>query len=193
MSPGSVSRAKQLCSELRLESRSPRSAVGGQMALRAGVRGRFGEHLDNNVSRWFTGVRDAPGMNSAVRAATEVAGQFRIMSTDPVLLQETNNTVVWLRPEPVVAKVAVRAHSQDEVRLEHAVAVELKELGAEIARPVPGTRPVQHAGTGFVVTLWNGSRDQTELQYHPNSSLAHFSGSTLPWVRPRSACHRSMR
>ena len=93
-------------------------------------------------------------MNSAVRAAAEVAGQFGIVSTDPVLLQETNNTVVWLRPELVVAKVAVRAHSQDEVRLEYAVAVELYELGAENARPMPGTRPVQHAGTGFVVTLW---------------------------------------
>jgi hypothetical protein len=114
----------------------------------------FGEHWDDNVWRWLTGVRDAPGMNSAVRAAIEMAGQFRIMSTDPVRLQETNNTVVWLRPEPVVAKVAVRAHSQDEVRLEYAVAVELNELGADIARPMPGTRPVQHAGTGFVVTLW---------------------------------------
>ena len=155
--------------------------------------GRFGEQLDNNVWRWFTGVRDAPGMNSAVRAATEVAGQFRIMSTDPVLLQETNNTVVWLRPEPVVAKVAVRAHSQDEVRLEYAVAVELNELGADIARPMPGTRPVQHGGTGFVVTLWERIEDQTGLHYHPKSSLAHFSGSTLPWVRPRSVCHRSMR
>jgi hypothetical protein len=93
-------------------------------------------------------------MISAVRAATEVAGQFGILSADPVLLQETNNTVVWLRPEPVVAKVAVRAHSQDEVRLEYSVALELDALAAEVARPMPGTRPISHVGTGFVVTLW---------------------------------------
>jgi hypothetical protein len=93
-------------------------------------------------------------MISAVRAAIEVAGQFGISSADPVLLQETNNTVVWLRPEPVVAKVAVRAHSQDEVRLEYAVALELETLTAEVARPMPGTRPISHVGTGFVVTLW---------------------------------------
>lgn len=93
-------------------------------------------------------------MTSAVRAATDVAGGFGITNTDPVLLQETNNTVVWLRPEPVVAKVAVRADSQDEVRREHAVASELGALGAEVARPLLGTWPVSHSGTGFVVTLW---------------------------------------
>ncbi len=93
-------------------------------------------------------------MISAIQAATEVAGQFGITSTDPVLLQETNNTVVWLRPEPVVAKVAVRAHSQNEVRREYAVASELAALGAEVARPVSGTWPISHSGSGFVVTLW---------------------------------------
>jgi hypothetical protein len=93
-------------------------------------------------------------MTSAVQAAIDVAGKFGIMSTDPVLLQETNNTVVWLRPEPVVAKVAVRAHSQDEVRLEYAVASELEALGAETARPMPGTRPISHWSTRFTVTLW---------------------------------------
>jgi len=93
-------------------------------------------------------------MTSAVRAATEVAAQFGILSADPVLLQETNNTVVWLRPEPVVAKVAVRAHSQDDIRLEYAVALELDALEAEVARPMRGTQPISHAGTGFVVTLW---------------------------------------
>ena len=93
-------------------------------------------------------------MISAVQAATDVAGRFGITSTDPVLLQETNNTVVWLRPEPVVAKVAVRAHSQDEVRREYAVASELGALGAEVARPLPGTWPISHSDTGFVVTLW---------------------------------------
>lgn len=83
-----------------------------------------------------------------------MARQFGIISPDPLLLQETNNTVVWLRPEPVVAKVAVRAHSRVDLRLEHAVAAELTALGAEIARPLPATSPVTHAGTGFVVTFW---------------------------------------
>lgn len=93
-------------------------------------------------------------MTSALEVATEVAGELGIITTDPVVLQETNNKVVWLRPEPVVAKVAVRAHSQADLRLEFAVATELAASDAEIARPMPGTQPVVHPGTGFVVTFW---------------------------------------
>jgi hypothetical protein len=71
-----------------------------------------------------------------------------------MVLQETNNTVVWLHPKPVVAKVATRADAKGDVRLEHAVAVELVALGAEIAAPLPDAEPTVHRGTGFVVTLW---------------------------------------
>ena len=110
-------------------------------------------------------------MRSAVEAATEVARQFGIISPHPLLLQETNNTVVWLRPEPVVAKVAVRARSQLDLRLEYAVATELAAHDAEIARPIPATLPVTHAGTGFVVTFWERLEgpDRTDV---PASQLA---------------------
>ncbi len=58
--------------------------------------------------------------------------------TEPVLLQETNNTVVWLRPSPVVAKVTTRtdSDSKHDVRLEHAMGSELATHGADIAAPV---------------------------------------------------------
>jgi len=71
-----------------------------------------------------------------------------------LVVQETNNTVVWLRPEPVIAKVAVRADSRSDACLEHAVASELAALGAETASPMLATTPVSHPQTGFVVTLW---------------------------------------
>ena len=71
-----------------------------------------------------------------------------------MLLQETNNTVVWLRPAPVVAKVATRTDSKLDVRLEHAIGTELATLGADTAVPVQGLEPVEHPPTGFVVTLW---------------------------------------
>ncbi len=74
--------------------------------------------------------------------------------SDPVLLHETNNTVVWLRPSPVVAKVATRADAKRDVRLEHAVATELAVLGADIAYPLPEAEPVEDGSSGFVVTLW---------------------------------------
>jgi hypothetical protein len=93
------------------------------------------------------------------------------VSTEPVLLQETNNTVVWLRPEPVIAKVGVRAHSQDEIRLEHAVALELCALGAESARPIQGARPTSHPNTGFIVTVWE-RLDGTDRARVPPDDLA---------------------
>lgn len=89
-----------------------------------------------------------------MRAAVEVATACGIQVTEPALLQETNNTVVWLRPSPVVAKVATRPASKLGVRREHAVASELATLGANIAVPLPGLEPVEHLPTGFVVTLW---------------------------------------
>ena len=44
-------------------------------------------------------------MTPGVQAAVEVAGQFGLTVEDPTLIQETNNTVVWLRPHSVIAKV----------------------------------------------------------------------------------------
>jgi Ser/Thr protein kinase RdoA (MazF antagonist) len=110
-----------------------------------------------------------------VQAAIEAAEQFGILTTDPLLLQETNNTVVWLRPEPVVAKVAVREDSKAEIRLEHAVAVELAALGAEIARPVPGMSPVLHPTSGFVVTFWERLRGTDRTLVAPSE----LAGSLL--------------
>jgi Ser/Thr protein kinase RdoA (MazF antagonist) len=89
---------------------------------------------------------------------------------EPALLQETNNTVVWLRPSPVVAKVATRAASKLGVRLEHAIGSELASLGADIAAPVPGLQPVDHHATGFVVTLWE-RLERVEAQF-PDRSLS---------------------
>jgi Ser/Thr protein kinase RdoA (MazF antagonist) len=87
-------------------------------------------------------------------AAVEVGAAYGVGAAAPALLQETNNTVVWLRPFPVIAKVATRADSKLDVRLEHAVGSELAALGADIATPLPGAEPVEHPSTGFVVTLW---------------------------------------
>jgi len=107
----------------------------------------------------------------AVRAACEVGADFGILSREPLVVQETNNTVVWLRPEPVIAKVAIRADSQVDVHLEHAVASELAALDAETVRPMPATTPRLHPHTGFVVTLWQRleGTDRTEV---PSEELA---------------------
>ncbi len=110
-------------------------------------------------------------MSRALQAAVDVGTACGIRVTEPALLQETNNTVVWLRPSPVVAKVATRTDSKLDVRLEHAIGSELATLGADIAVPVPGLEPVEHVPTGFVVTRWE-RLERVEAQA-PDRSLSH--------------------
>lgn len=73
---------------------------------------------------------------------------------EPVLVQETNNTVVWLRPHAIIAKVGTHPNSDDLLVREHEVASALAARGAPVAPPLPGAGPIRHPATGFVVTLW---------------------------------------
>jgi hypothetical protein len=45
------------------------------------------------------------GTTPGYRAAIEVAEELGLTLDGPLLIQETNNTVVWLRPYPIIAKV----------------------------------------------------------------------------------------
>ena len=47
----------------------------------------------------------------AVGSALDVAAGLGMDVIDPQSLRSTNNTVIWLRPTPVVAKVAQRGTS----------------------------------------------------------------------------------
>ena len=87
-------------------------------------------------------------------AAVAVGESFGIHGDQAVLLQETNNTVVWLKPHPVVAKVATRRSNEPRLRSEHTLAAQLAALGAETVRPLRGTIPTKDDETGYVVTLW---------------------------------------
>lgn len=70
------------------------------------------------------------------------------------LVHETNNTVVWLRPQGVIAKVGTRGDSAEGLVKEHALGVALAALDAPVGSPLPGVGPVRHRRTGFMVTLW---------------------------------------
>lgn len=93
-------------------------------------------------------------MTDAHRAAVEVAGQLGLAVDEPVLVQETNNTILWLTPHEIIAKVGTHADSGDALIREHAIASELAARDAPLAPPLPGGAPVRHAETGYVVTLW---------------------------------------
>lgn len=110
---------------------------------------------DREVSLWDT----TPGH----RAAINIADQLGLRVEEPLLIQETNHTVVWLRPSPILAKVGTRRDSAGALIREHHVASALALRGAPVARPVPGTGAMRDGETGLVVTLWS------HLDHDPNA------------------------
>jgi hypothetical protein len=96
-------------------------------------------------------------MSRALNAALTAAHEAGIDNSSPVLLQNTNHAVFWLRPHPVIAKVSTRLGAGARLQLEHTVAVELAALAAPIATPLEHVRPWVDPGAAgdSVVTLWN--------------------------------------
>lgn len=111
-------------------------------------------------------LRQTGILQRGILAAIEVGGAFGFESADPVLLQETNNIVVWLAPHQVVAKVAIRSDSAEKVLREHHVASSIAAQGAPVGPPLVGASPQLHQGTGFTVTLWE------RLQRIPDDQLS---------------------
>jgi len=125
-------------------------------------------------------------MTRAVNAAARVGHHFGLRVDEPLLLQETNNVVVWLRPSPVVAKVGRWPHSEERLRREHAVAAALAREGGPVVPPI-GT-PAIDGQTGFVVTLWERVEHDTAHAPAPeelaaslrelHAALASYDGDT---------------
>jgi hypothetical protein len=96
--------------------------------------------------------------------AIELARAGGLNVREPVSLRSTNNTVVWLKPEPVVAKVGTASYPR--LHLELKVAQELCALGGPCVRPATELAPIVHSRGGWDVTFW---------RYH-----AQPPGLTLP-------------
>jgi phosphotransferase family enzyme len=107
-------------------------------------------------------MRESP---TAASAASRVAASYGYRVERPVVLQETNNTVVWLRPHAIIAKVGKWGHSAEALVREHAVAATLAQQNAPIGPPVSGAGPRLDEETGFVVTLWQ------RLDHNPALSI----------------------
>ncbi len=103
----------------------------------------------------------------ATSAATRVASKHGYMTEHPIVLQETNNTVVWLRPHAIIAKVGTWRHSVETFTREHAVAVALAASGAPIAPPLSGVDPAHDQETGLIVTLWTKLDHDLEREVAP--------------------------
>jgi len=87
-------------------------------------------------------------------AASRVAAELGFVSQDPVVLQRTNNFVVWLRPHEIIAKVGKSPERDAGLIREHDVAAALTARGAPVGPPVPGIGPTRDVDTGLLVTLW---------------------------------------
>jgi hypothetical protein len=96
----------------------------------------------------------------AVRAAVAVAARHGLRVTDPEVLQDSGNVVVWLRPAPVVARVAtttalVRGARVPEVlRREVSVVRHLVTKGAAVVPPSDLIAPGPHRHDGLWLTCW---------------------------------------
>jgi hypothetical protein len=99
----------------------------------------------------------------AVEAALRTAARNGLTVGDPLVLQQTNNAVVWLRPNNIVAKVAKWTH--EWLQREHALAVAIAPDGAGlIAAPAAGLGPTVDDETGYLVTFWKRLEHDPEAE-----------------------------
>ena len=88
----------------------------------------------------------------AVSSALHVAAGLGLEVIDPQLLRSTNNTVIWLRPSPVVAKVAPERNELLEWEL--VVASVLGRMEAPVVAPFEVAGPAVHRCGRWAVTFW---------------------------------------
>jgi hypothetical protein len=122
-------------------------------------------------------------------AAVAIARRFDVVVTEPVTLSDSNNVVVWLRPSPVVAKVATGQHRRPSLEL--SVAQRLASCSAPVVGPAGELPPEVHRADGFEVTFWEYQRpvarepDERELAsalFQLHEALSDYSGP-LPSYR----------
>jgi len=94
----------------------------------------------------------------AINAAQIIAEEHGAKHGTPVILKDTNHTIVHPTPQPIVAKVSVeKRFRQRSSSLEREVLVErlLAEAGAPVVRPTNTLPPGPHYVNGVVLTFWD--------------------------------------
>jgi Ser/Thr protein kinase RdoA (MazF antagonist) len=97
--------------------------------------------------------------DAAVRAAVTVAARFGLAAEEPAVLADGANIVVYLRPAPVVAKVAasttaVRSDVAGWLQRELDVSAFLDAEGAPVVPPSPEMPATTHRDDGHVMSFW---------------------------------------
>ena len=90
----------------------------------------------------------------ALEAAVSVVESLGVVVERPVILADSNNTIVWLAPAPIVAKVGT-SHFRDaeleSLTRELAVAAHLSRHGAPIVAPAAGLSPGPHRWNNLTI------------------------------------------
>ena len=99
-----------------------------------------------------------PSQAALVADAVAVGRRLGLVVDAPVVLRDSLNLVVWLRPAPVVARVQVRTglvRDPDAAADSLALAGYLAARGLPVSPPAGGIDPGPHVGTtGQTMTLW---------------------------------------
>ncbi|MDQ3064145.1 MAG: aminoglycoside phosphotransferase family protein [Acidobacteriota bacterium] len=138
----------------------------------------------------------------AIKAATEISAAYDIKSDTPVLLKDSNNTVIHLAPFPVVAKVATSTlRKQNVSNLEHelSVAVHLAGLGAPIVPPSKEFPPSVYRHEDLEVTFWQYCPGEVREEIdHPNliaalkefhTAFANYQGELKSFTEKYEECY----
>ena len=115
--------------------------------------------------------------SSEQEAAVKVARRLGLEVTSPVVLSDSNNLVLWLRPTPVVVKVATGHHQR--LHLELSVTRHLLGQNAPAVGPAFDLPQMVHEGDGYEMTFW---------RYEPTDGSEPSSGSiasALSALHPR--------
>jgi phosphotransferase family enzyme len=101
------------------------------------------------------GVPDAADL---VADAVAIARGYGLRVDDPVVLKDSLNLLVWLRPSPVVARIHARTslvRSPDAAADSLALARHLAAAGLPVSPPADDVDPGPHTGTtGPSMTFW---------------------------------------
>jgi hypothetical protein len=95
----------------------------------------------------------------AVAAAAALARDSGLRVEEPTVLGDLFSLMVYLRPAPVVARVAtcmpkLRTPISEWLGLEIAVTTYLSEQGAPVVAPSPELPPGPHEYDGFAISFW---------------------------------------
>jgi hypothetical protein len=135
------------------------------------------QHQDSDERNdWAAAVEERRDL--ALAAAVSVADTLGVGAERPAILADSNNTIVWLAPAPIVAKVGT-SHFRDaeleSLARELAVSAHLSGLGAAVVAPVRGLAAGPHRWRDLTLTLWQYAEPSGTVAPEPAEAAAAMS------------------